>query len=117
MAYVEGFLVPVKSARFAEYAAIAAKGAAIWRDLGALAVMEARADNAPYGEVTSFPRAVMLAEGEEVVFSYILFRDRAHRDQVMAAAMAHKGFMALMDSDVMDGKRMIWGGFQSFVEA
>ena len=114
MAYVEGFLVPVKSARFAEYAAIAAKGAAIWRDLGALAVMEARADNAPYGEVTSFPRAVMLAEGEEVVFSTILFRDRA---QVMAAAMAHKGFMALMDSDVMEGKRMVWGGFQSFVDA
>ena len=116
MPYVEGFLVPVKSARFAEYAAIAQQGAVIWKELGALAVIEARADNAPYGEVTSFPRAVQLQDGEEVVFSYVLFRDRAHRDAVMDAAMQHKGFMALMDTDVMDGKRMVWGGFQSFVD-
>lgn len=116
MSYVEGYLVPVKTARFAEYVAIARQGAAIWKDLGALAVIEARADNAPYGELTSFPRAVQLQEGEEVVFSYILFRDRAHRDAVMAAAMQDKTFMDLMQTDVMDGKRMIWGGFQSFVE-
>ena len=117
MTYVESYVVPVKTARFAEYEVIAAKGAAIWRELGALAVMEARADNAPYGELTSFPRAVLLQDGEEVVLSTVHFRDRAHRDQVMEAAMAHKGFMAMMETDVMDGKRMIWGGFQSFVEA
>lgn len=117
MAYVDGFLVPVKSARFDEYAAIARKGAAIWKELGALAVLEARADDAPYGEVTSFPRAVQLRDDEEVVFSYVLFRDRAHRDEVMEKAMQHKEFMAMMNTDVLDGKRMIWGGFQSFVEA
>jgi uncharacterized protein YbaA (DUF1428 family) len=116
MAYVEGFLVPVKTARFAEYAAIAQKGAAIWKELGALAVLEARADNAPYGELTSFPRAVMIQPDEEVVFSYILFRDRTHRDSVMEAAMQNKAFMAMMDTDVLDGKRMVWGGFQSFVD-
>lgn len=117
MAYVEGFLVPVVSARFDAYIAMAREAASIWKELGALAVMEARADNAPMGKLTSFPRAVMLQEGEEVVYSYILFRDRAHRDAVMAAAMVHKHLMSLMETDVMDGKRMIWGGFQSFVDA
>jgi len=117
MPYVEAFLVPVVSARFDAYAAMAQEAAGIWKQLGALAVMEARADNAPVGELTSFPRAVMLKEGEEVVLSHILFRDRAHRDVVMEAAMAHKHLMSLMETDVMDGKRMIWGGFQSFVDA
>ena len=58
---------------------------------------------------------MQLKDGEEVVVSYVTFRDRAHRDAVMAAAMQHKGFMAMMNDAPFDGKRMIWAGFEQFV--
>ena len=117
MSYVDGFIVPVPIARFEEYRALAEKGAAIWKELGAISVLEARADDAPVGELTSFPRSVMAKEDETVVFSYITYRDRAHRDEVTAAAMKHEGFMALMNNPPFDGKRIIWGGFAPFVTA
>ena len=71
----------------------------------------------PLGGSTSFPRSVMAKEDETVVFSYITYRDRAHRDEVTAAAMKHQGFIALMNNPPFDGKRMIWGGFAPFVTA
>lgn len=117
MAYVEGYLVPVKTARMDDYRAMATKAAAIWRDLGVLSVVEAKADNAPVGEVTSFPRAVHLLPDETVVFSYMTFRDRAHRDQVMDVAMKNETLMSMMDNAVSDGRRLVWGGFEVMVSA
>ncbi len=115
MSYVEGYVVPVETGRMAEYEKIAAASAKVWKELGALSVVEAKADNAPVGELTSFPRSVMLRGDETVIFSYITFRDRAHRDQVMDAAMKDARMMEMMKDAPVDGKRMIWGGFTSFV--
>lgn len=116
MAYVESYVVPVITARFDEYRKIAAESAIIWRDLGALSVMEARAENAPYGTVTSFPRSVQATDAETVVVAYVTFRDRAHRDAVIAKMEADPRMMALFEKAPVDGKRMIWGGFETFVD-
>ncbi len=115
MPYAECFILPVVAARFEEYRTLAVESAAIWKELGALSVMEAKAENAPVGELTSFPRSVQLRDEELVVVSYITFRDRAHRDQVMEAAMKDPRFERIMREAPTDGKRMIWGGFEPFV--
>jgi len=115
MNYVEGYLMPVKTARMDDYVIMATKVAAIWRRLGAMSVVEAKADNAPMGELTSFPRAVLLEPDETVVFSYITFRDRAHRDAVISAVTQDVEMMAAMNFDGFDAKRMVWGGFEVIV--
>jgi len=117
MPYVDGYVVPVVAARFDEYARIATESAALWKSYGALSVVEARADDVALGEVTSFPRSVQLEEGEIVVFSYLTFRDRAHRDEVIAKCMADPRMNELFESAPVNGRRMIWGGFEMFVNA
>lgn len=116
MAYVDGFVLAVPKARLEEYKALATKAADIWMEHGALSYVEAIGDDVPYGELTSFPRAVMATEDEVVVFSWITYADRASRDAVMAKVMADARLKAEMETMPFDGKRMIWGGFQAFVE-
>ena len=116
MAYVEGYVVPVPKDKLASYVEMATRMAALWRGHGALSVIEAKADDAPVGKLTSFPRSVMATEDETVIFSYITYRDRAHRDAVNAAVFADPRMAAMMDIPV-DGKRMIWGGFEVVVSA
>jgi len=115
MGYVESYILPVKAADLAAYAEIAAQSAAIWRRLGALTVMEATADKVPHGEVTSFPRSVLAEPDEVVVIANLTFRDREHRDAVMAAMFADAEMLALMERAPVDGRRMIWGGFDIIV--
>jgi uncharacterized protein YbaA (DUF1428 family) len=69
------------------------------------------------GKWTSFPRSVKLKRGETVVFSYIVYKSRAHRDKVMAKVMKDKRLASMMDPKAMpfDGKRMIYGGFKTAV--
>jgi uncharacterized protein YbaA (DUF1428 family) len=116
MAYVDGFVVPVPRARLEEYKAFARKAADIWREHGALTYVEAIADDVPYGELTSFPRAVMAGEDEVVVFSWVTYADRATRNAVMAKVMADERFAGDMADLPFDGKRLIYGGFEAFVE-
>lgn len=115
MAYVDGFLVPLPKDKVEQYRALASTMADMWREFGALSVVEAIADDAPYGDLTSFPRAVQQSAGETVVFSYITYRDRAHRDEVNARFMADPRMRAL-DMAFIDGKRMVWGGFEVLVQ-
>ena len=117
MAYVESYVVPVLTARIDDYIRIATDSARIWLELGALSVMEARADNAPQGDLTSFPRSVALTDDETVFVSYITFHDRAHRDAVMAKMEDDPRMMELFSTAPVDGKRMIWGGFEVVVAA
>jgi uncharacterized protein YbaA (DUF1428 family) len=70
----------------------------------------------PYGELTSFPRAVQAKEDEIVVFYWITYESREQRDAVMAKVMADPRLKHQMESMPFDGKRMIFGGFKSFVE-
>lgn len=114
MAYVDGFLLPIATDQLEAYRVIADRMAAIWMEHGALSVVEARADDASYGKITSFPRAVLQTEGETVIFSYITYRDRAHREDVKAKVIADPR-MNEMDMSFVDGKRMVWGGFEVIV--
>jgi len=116
MAYVDGFVVPVPKDKLEAYKALAHKGGEIWMEHGALSYVECIADDVPYGEVTSFPRAVQATDDEVVIFSWVTYTDRASRDAVMAKVMADERMKADMASMPFDGKRMIFGGFQAFIE-
>jgi uncharacterized protein YbaA (DUF1428 family) len=116
MPYVDGFLVPVKKDRIEEYKALAQKAGAIWMEYGALSFVECIADDVPYGQLTSFPRAVQVQEDETVVFSWITYESREKRDEVNAKVMADERLKADMSQMPFDGKRMIFGGFKSIVE-
>ncbi len=116
MAYVDGFVIPVRKDKLDAYKALAQKASEVWMEHGALSYVECVADDAPYGELTSFPRAVQLTDDEVVIFSWVTYKDRASRDAVMAKVMADERLKADMASMPFDGKRMIFGGFQPFLE-
>ena len=118
MSYVDGFVIAVPKNRLEDYKKIAREMGYVWRGYGALSYVETVADDAPYGELTSFPRAVMLKEDETVVFSWITYKSRQHRDQVMEKVMADPRIKEYMNPQDMlfDGKRMIFGGFETMME-
>lgn len=116
MAYADGFLLAVPKARLDEYKALAARAGAIWMEYGALSYVEAIGDDVPYGELTSFPRAVLAKDDEVVIISFITYPDRAARDAINAKVMADERLKADMVDMPFDGKRMMWGGFLPFVE-
>lgn len=116
MAYVDGFLVPVPKDKLDAYKEMAELGAKVWMEYGALSYVECVADDVPYGELTSFPRAVQTTEDEIVIFSWITYKDRASRDEINAKVMADERLKAYESSMPFDGKRMIFGGFQAFLE-
>ncbi len=116
MSYVDGFVMAVPKARLDEYRAAARLGGEVWKEKGALAYVECLADDVPYGEVTSFPRAVQAKEDEIVVFSWIVYASRADRDRIMGEVMQDPRLEPMMQDPPFDAKRMIFGGFESFVE-
>ena len=117
MPYVDGFLVPVPKNKIPVYRRIARKAGRVWRKHGALEFREWVAEDVKVGKLTSFPRSVKLKPSETVVFSWIVFKSRAHRDKVNAKVMADPRLADQMDakSTPFDGKRMIYGGFTPLV--
>ena len=116
MDYVDGFVAPVALADKEKYVAYARQAALIFREHGALRVVECWGDDVPPGKLTSFPLAVQLKEGETVVFSWITWPSKAVRDAGMGAFMQDPRMAALGDMP-FDGKRLIFGGFQMVVDA
>jgi uncharacterized protein YbaA (DUF1428 family) len=116
MPYVDGFIVAVKKDRIEDYKALARLAGSVWKEYGALSYVECLADDVPYGELTSFPRAVQAQDDEVVAFSWITYESRAKRDEINAKVMADERLKGDMSNMPFDGKRMIFGGFQSFVE-
>jgi uncharacterized protein YbaA (DUF1428 family) len=116
MSYVDGFVAAVPKANIDAYKAMARKAGEVWKEHGALAYVECIGDDVPYGELTSFPRAVMAKEDETVVFSWVVYRSRAERDAIMAKVMADPRLKDSMTNAPFDGKRMIYGGFETFLE-
>ena len=116
--YVDGFVVPVPLSKLDAYRRMAAEAGKIWMEHGALQYWECTADDVKPGKVTSFPQSVQLKDDEIVVFSWILFKSREHRDSVNAKVMEDPRMKKMMDPQSMpfDGKRMFWGGFKSFLE-
>ena len=119
MSYVDGFVLAMPTANLAAYRRMARTAGKVWREHGALDYREWIADDVKPGKLTSFPQSVMLKPGEMVVFSWIVFKPRAHRDRVNAKVMKDPRLADMMDPKSLpfDGKRMIYGGFKLLVEA
>lgn len=117
--YIDGFVLPVPTKNLAAYRRIARKAGKIWREHGALEYIECAADDVKPGKLTSFPQSVKLKRGETVIFAWIAYKSRAHRDQVNAKVMKDPRLASMMDPKSMpfDGRRMFFGGFKSIVEA
>ena len=116
MSYVDGFVLAVPKANLEDYKKMATQAGAIWKEYGALAYVECIGDDVPYGELTSFPRAVQAKDDEVVVFAWVVYENRQSRDAVMAKIMADERLKADWPTMPFDGKRMIFGGFQPFIE-
>jgi uncharacterized protein YbaA (DUF1428 family) len=118
MAYVDGFVVPVPKKKLQAYRSMARKAGKVWREHGALSYCESIADDVKWGKRTSFPRSVKLKGTEAVWFSWIVYKSRKHRDQVIARVMKDKRLAAMMDLKAIpfDARRMIYGGFKIVVD-
>ena len=114
MPYVDGFVIPVRKDKVEAYKAHARRAGKVWMELGALGFVECVGDDVPYGKLTSFPRAVQAADDEVIIFSWIVYRSRADRDAVMAKVMADERIKG--DDMPFDAKRMIFGGFETFLQ-
>ena len=116
--YVDGFVVPVPKNNLDAYRRMARKAGNIWKEYGALEYVECVADDVKPGKITSFPQAVKLKADETVVFSWIVYKSRSHRDSVNAKVMKDPRLAPMMDPKAMpfDGKRMFWGGFKTLLE-
>jgi uncharacterized protein YbaA (DUF1428 family) len=119
MSYVDGYIVPVPKANKENYRRMAEAAAAIFAEHGAIGLMEAWADDVPHGQWTDFYRAVQCTDEETVVFSWIIWPDKAARDAGSAAVMADprmsREVFESQFGEVFDGKRMVYGGFMPLV--
>ncbi len=115
MFYVDGFVVPVPTAKKEAYRELAQMASQVFKDCGALTVVECWGDDVPPGKLTSFPLSVQLKEDETVVFSWITWPSKAVRDAGMARSMEDPR-MKTKDMP-FDGQRMIFGGFEALVSA
>jgi uncharacterized protein YbaA (DUF1428 family) len=115
--YVDGFVLAVPKKKVGEYRTIARKAGKIWKEYGALDYVECVAEDVKPGKRTSFPQSVKLKPGETVVFSWITYKSRKHRDRVLADVMKDPRLAKMMDPNAMpfDTKRMIYGGFETIV--
>ena len=115
MPYVDGFVLAVRKDKIDAYKSLARTACEVWMEYGALDYVECIGDDVPYGEVTSFPRAVMAKEDEIVVLSWIVYRERESRDAVNKKVMEDS---RLKNAGMpFDGKRLIFGGFETFLLA
>lgn len=117
MAFIDGFVLAVPTANKEAYIKMAEEAAVVFKNHGALSVVECWGEDVPEGKVTSFPMAVQCKADETVVFSWISWPSREVRDKGMEAAMADPKLQMDMSKAPFDGKRMIFGGFATVVEA
>ena len=118
MQYVDGFIVPVPKKKLDAYRALARKAGKVWREHGALEYRECVAEDVKPGKLTSFPQSVKLKPQETVVFSWIVYKSRKHRDRVNAKVMKDPRLADMMDFKKLpfDGKRMIYGGLEMMLK-
>lgn len=118
MPYVDGFVVPVPKKNVAAYRRAAQKAGRVWRKHGALEFRECIGDDLKVKMGVPFTRSARLKPGETVMFSWIVYKSRAHRDRVNAKVMKDPQLAAEMDPKTMpfDVKRMVYGGFRTIVD-
>ena len=120
MRYVDGYVLAVPKKKLGAYRRLAKLGAKVWKKYGALEYVEAVGDDLnPKWASLKFPRMVKCKPGETVVFAFIVYRSRAHRDQVNARVMKDPLLPEAMKNKPMpfDMKRMAYGGFRTLVDA
>jgi uncharacterized protein YbaA (DUF1428 family) len=115
MSYVDGFVLAVPEANIEAYKQMSRTAGEIWMEYGARSYVECIADDVPYGQLTSFPRAVQAKDDEVVVFSWITYDSREQRDEINAKVMADPRLKG-PDESPFDAQRMIFGGFRSMIE-
>jgi uncharacterized protein YbaA (DUF1428 family) len=118
MSYVDGFVIPVPKKNIAAYRRLATKAGRIWREFGAIDYKECVADDVNHKFGRPFPRLAGTKPGETVVFSYIVYKSKAHRDRVNAKVMKDPRIQAMCERGKMpfDTKRMAFGGFKVLVD-
>lgn len=116
--YVDGFLIPLRRDKLEEYKAIAEKAGQLWMEHGALEYIECLGDDLDQTEMVSFRKAAGASDDETVVFSWIVYESREHRDKVNAAVMNDPRMKEMMTegTDPFDCKRMAYGGFKTIVK-
>jgi uncharacterized protein YbaA (DUF1428 family) len=115
--YVDGFVLPVPKKNLNIYRRMAQQAGRIWRGHGALEFRECVGDDLNVKMGLPFPRGIKTKPGETVVFSWITYKSRAHRDRVNAKVMKDPRFAKMPKTMPFDVKRMLYGGFKTIVEA
>jgi len=117
MSYVDGFVLAVPKKNLAAYKRMSTQAGKVWREHGALDYRECVGDDLKVKFGMSFTKLARTKAGETVVFSFIVYKSRAHRDKVNAKVMADKRITATMNKTMpFDPKRMAYGGFKTLVE-
>ncbi len=112
MSYMDGFVAAVPTANKAKYIEHARIAAAVFKELGALKVVECWGDDVPEGKVTSFPMAVKCQADESVVIGWITWPSKDVRDRAMAQAMEDPRMQPDVNPMPFDGQRLVYGGFE-----
>jgi uncharacterized protein YbaA (DUF1428 family) len=115
MAYVDGFVIPVPKDKLDAYKEMALRCQPIWKEYGAIGYAENIGDDVPYGKLTSFPRAVQAEDGETIIFSWVVWPNKAHRDDANAKIQNDPRLKDMMENSPFNPQRMIFGGFESFI--
>ena len=118
MPYVDGFVLPVPKKNLQAYRRMAQQAGKVWMEHGALEFRECAGDDLNVKMGVSFSKTIKLKPGETVVFSWIVYKSRAHRDRVNAKVMKDPRLTASMEGKTMpfDPKRMVYGGFKTIVD-
>ena len=117
MSYIDGFVAAVPTANREAYRKYAEEAAAVFREHGALKLVECWGDDVPEGKLTSFPLAVKCQPDETVVFSWIVWPSKEVRDAGIQKIMADPRLQPEVNPMPFDGQRMIFGGFEVLVDA
>ncbi len=115
--YADGFVVPVPAANRDAYVRMALNASSVFKEYGALRVVEAWGDDVPDGKVTDFRRAVAAKDGEVIVFSWIEWPSKQARDEAWPKLMADPRLQPDKATMPFDGRRMIYGGFATLLDA
>lgn len=115
--YVDGFLIPLPADKLEQYRGMATLAGTVWMEHGALEYFECIGDELHAEGMVSFEQAAAAAPGEKVIFSWIVYESREHRDRVNAAVMADPRMQSMMSAEAQpfDCKRMAYGGFRTLV--
>ncbi len=117
--YIDGFVIPIPTARIDEYRLIAEKAAKIWKDHGALDYWECVGDDMDTKDTLSFPQLANIKPDETVIFSWVVFESREARDAANKKIFEDPRMKEMMDpcNQIFDCKRMAYGGFTQLVHA